>query len=398
MKKLDKELYIKHAKRLSAIIDEKSTFAAFLTRPDFNNVIKTELNVLNACEKLFPKIDLEAKYSSKALVKNFNKLTNDKYTIDENYKYDDETDLIDSINYLFTFCNNMFKVNLDDLVGGKQITATDPKIDLRAKASFDDDSARMNSNFAFAGAGIPLASTPYENPYLLGKAYAKLNDDMKTGKFYRYKTKPEIMPTIKLASCILMCMLSLALIIMAVFAFIANGLQFNVDGKATSLSTVSYGVVYVLLAGFVVYPIVITMKTIVGRSSANLNLKYHYAWGFTVAMLVLSFIMVMLDLKWTWLCPFDVDPSSTSLALLGYQGWKITFLVCCGLIALNIIPVIIGSIINPKPDPVAVEKKIKEYVDMFAGDMPSNGVPPKADVQKPKDVKKTKTKESSKKK
>ncbi|MCQ3914575.1 MAG: hypothetical protein MJ201_02040 [Mycoplasmoidaceae bacterium] len=197
MKKLEKDLYIKHAKRMYAIIDEKSTFASFLTRPDFNNVLKNQLNVLFACEKLFTKVDLEAKYTAKSLVKNFNKLTKDKFKIDENFKYEDETDLIDAINYLYTFCNNMFKVNLDDLVAGKNITATDPKIDLRAKPSFDDEGAKVNPNFAFAGAGIPLAATPYENPYLLGKAYAKLNDDMKQGKFYRYKTQPRIIPIVK---------------------------------------------------------------------------------------------------------------------------------------------------------------------------------------------------------
>lgn len=397
MKKLEKELYIKHAKRLCAIIDEKSTFASYLARPDFNNVIKTQLNVLNACEKLFPKIDLDAKYSSKVLVKTFNKITKDKYSIDENYKYEDQTDLIDSINYLFTFCNNMFKVNLDDLVSGKKVTATDPKIDLRAKAQYDDEGTKMNSNYAFAGAGIPLASTPYENPYLLGKAYAKLNDDMKEGKFYRYKTQPKIIPTIKLVSCILMCLLSLGLITMAVFAFLANGLQFNVDGKATPLSTISYGVVYILLALFMFYPIVVTMKTIVGKASKNLNLMYHYAWGFTIAIIALSLLMIMLDLRWTWLPPYDIDPSSAPITILGHTGWKIMFLVCCGLIVLNVIPVIIGSVCNPKPDPAAVEKKVKEYVDMFAGDMPTNGVPPKADVQKPTDVKKSKSKDTKKK-
>ncbi|MCQ3915676.1 MAG: hypothetical protein MJ195_02965 [Mycoplasmoidaceae bacterium] len=135
--------------------------------------------------------------TSKALTKQFNKATKETFKINEKFKYDDQTDLIDAINYLVTFCNNMFKVNLDDLVSGKNVTATDPKIDLRAKPDMDDEGPRMNRNFAFAAGGIPLASTPYENPYLVGKAYAKLTDDMKQGKFYQYKTKPKIILIVK---------------------------------------------------------------------------------------------------------------------------------------------------------------------------------------------------------
>ncbi|MCQ3914573.1 MAG: hypothetical protein MJ201_02030 [Mycoplasmoidaceae bacterium] len=66
------------------------------------------------------------------------------------------------------------------------------------------------------------------------------------------------------------------------------------------------------------------------------------------------------------------------------------FLVACGLIGLNIIPIILGSIFNPKPDPVAVDKKIKEYIDLFSAESGQSPVPPKADVQKPTDVKETK--------
>lgn len=390
MKKLEKDLYIQHAKRMYAIIDEKSTFASFLTRPDFNNVLKNQLNVLFACEKLFTKVDLEAKYTAKSLVKNFNKLTKDKFKIDENFKYEDETDLIDAINYLYTFCNNMFKVNLDDLVAGKNITATDPKIDLRAKPSFDDEGAKVNPNFAFAGAGIPLAATPYENPYLLGKAYAKLNDDMKQGKFYRYKTQPRIIPIVKWFSFILMGLLSLSLILMGIFAFMANNLAVNDGSQDLILGGIGSGIIYILVAGFGIYTMTIVGLTLFGKNSKNLNLKYHFSWGVIVASLVLIFLMVMLDINKTWLIGFTIYDDPSSLPYIAWTGWRVMFLVACGLIGLNIIPIIFGSIFNPKPDPAAVDKKIKEYIDLFSAESGQSPVPPKADVQKPADVKETK--------
>ena len=72
--KLDKDLYIKHAKRLQAIINDKSTFLNFLNRSDFNSVLKTQLNVLFACEKLFPNEKVDDKFKAKELVNVFNKL------------------------------------------------------------------------------------------------------------------------------------------------------------------------------------------------------------------------------------------------------------------------------------------------------------------------------------
>lgn len=382
MKKLEKELYIKHAKRLAAILDEKSTFLSFLTRPDFKQTISNELNVLAASEKLFPKVDIDHKLTAKSLAKQFNKLTKGDFKIDENYKYEDETDLIDSINYLVTFCNNMFKVNLDDLVAGKNITATDPKIDLRAKPEIDEEGPKMNANFAFAGGGVPLASTPYENPYLVGKAYAKLNDDMKQGKFYRFKTQPKIVPIMKIASSVLMILLSIGLIVMAVFAFMANNLAVSQGEQHGILGGIASGVIYIVVGGFAIYPTYMTLKTVVGKESKNLNSKFHFSWGVIMAVLALSFLMIMLDLNRTWLMPFKIDNPSGN-PYTGWIGWKIMFIVCCGLIGLNIIPLVVGSICNPKPDPEAVEKRIREYIDLFSAEIGTNPVPPKADQQKP---------------
>lgn len=390
MKKLEKDLYIKHAKRLQAIIDEKSTFVSFLTRDDFKKVIQNQLNILNACEKLFPKIDLDAKFTSKALVKTFNNITKDKFKINDNFKYDDETDLIDGINYLFTFCNNMFKVNLDDLVEGKNVTATDPKIDLRAKPQFDDVGPRMNSNFAFAGAGIPLAATPYENPYFVGKAYAKLTDDMKQGKFYRFKTKPSIIPKVKWLAIILLGIVAIALITASVFVFIASSLKIT-DGDATEsigavYATIGSGILYIVLAAFSAYPMYLLIKGLVGKDE---NQKYYFNWTVIMIFILLSMIVVMPDMRITWLMPYQIQEGQGT-ALMAYQAWKILYIVCLGLTGTTLIPMILGSIFNPKPDPEAVEKKIREYVDLFSAESGQSPVPPKADVQKPTSVKDSK--------
>ncbi|XQP54996.1 MAG: hypothetical protein ACOQNV_02575 [Mycoplasmoidaceae bacterium] len=399
MKKLDKDLYIKHAKRLNAILDDKSTFLSFLNRSDFKQTIQNELNVLSACEKLFPNIDLEAKLTSKSLVKQFNKATKENFKLDEKFKYEDETDLIDAINYLATFCNNMFKVNLDDLVAGKNVTATDPKIDLRAKPEMDDDAPRMNRNFAFAAGGIPLASTPYENPYFVGKAYAKLTDDMKQGKFYQYKTKPQVIPIMKWICVIGLMLIGLGALIAAILIFMASSLTVT-DGEETAkisavFGTIGSGVMYILLAGFSAYPIYIMLKGLLGK---NLNTKYNFSWGFVAVFILLTIIVVLPDMRSTWLNPYNFSPDQPVQAMAAYYGWKTMYIVILSCLAFVLIPMVVGAICNPRPDPDAIEKKVREYIDLFSAESGSNPVPPKADVQKPTDVKPSKSKDSKKKK
>ena len=391
MKKLEKDLYIKHAKRMNAIIDEKSTFAPFLTRADFKDVIKNELNVLAACEKLFPKTSSVGS-SAKVLAITFNKITKDNFEINPKFKYDDETDLIDQINYLSTFCNNMFKVNLDDLVEGKKVTATDPHIDLRAKPEFDDQTPRMNRNFAFA-AGIPLAATPYENPYLIGKAYAKLNDDINHGSFYRFKTKPKIIPIVKYISCILSIIMILALLTCAVLAFIATGLEIKDGDETGNINYIMNGIFYIVAGGFGIYPLVMTLTKL-----NNPNKKYFFNWGFVLMFIILSILFTMMDLIPIWLNWDDVILPTTvsSSSYKAFEGLKYLLLVTTCVSGAGIIPIIIGAVCNPKPDPEAIDKKIKEYIDLFSSEVGQAPVPPQADVQKPAEVKDSKKDKPSK--
>lgn len=400
MKELDKNLYIQHAKRLSVILNENSTFLNFLNRKDFKQIIQNELNVLCACEKIFPKIDIESKLTSKILVKKFNKLVNENFKINENQKYEDKADLIDEINYLVTFCSNIFKVNIDDLVAGKNVTATNPQIDLKAKYDASNEGPKMNRNFAFAG-GIPLASTPYENPYLIGKAYAKLSDDMKQGSFYQYKTKPRIIPIVKWVSVIGMLLVALAALIASILIFIASPLQVVVQGDSQQETVrlgraiISSGVMYIILALFAGYPCYVLIKGLIGK---NLNLKFNFKWGFTVIFILLTLIVVMPDMRLTWFASFIIpDSQQGSTSLLAYNMWKIMYIIIMSCLILVLIPIVIGSVFNPKPDTEAIERKIKEYIDLFSAETGTNPVPPKADIQQPVDDKPSKSKDNKKK-
>ncbi len=48
------------------------------------------------------------------------------------------------------------------------------------------------------------------------------------------------------------------------------------------------------------------------------------------------------------------------------------FIVDCSLLVANVIPIVLGSIFNPKLDPEIIERKIKEYIDLFSADTTSS--------------------------
>mgnify|MGYP003335128979 CR=1 FL=1 len=77
----------------------------------------------------------------------------------------------------------------------------------------------------------------------------KLEQDMKQGKFYRYKTKPRIMPIVKWCSIILTILVALSLLISAIFGFIDNTvcLFSPASGEEGNVSMTMNAVFYLVL-------------------------------------------------------------------------------------------------------------------------------------------------------
>ena len=74
-----------------------------------------------------------------------------------------------------------------------------------------------------------------------------------------------------------MMLLATGLILSSVFAFMADQLSIT-DGKDVGkLGGIASGIIYIIVAGFCAYPITMIMKTLVGKTSKNLNLKYHFS-------------------------------------------------------------------------------------------------------------------------
>lgn len=396
MQKLDKKLYEKHAKRLEAILNPQSSFVPHLTRLEFNTILKFELNTLFQIEKKFPEEKLENKYHSKSLVKQFNELTKGEFKIDENYKYEDDGDLIDNINYLVTYCKNIFKVDLDDAVEGKKVVASNPNISFTSKTDVGEAPSMDGAN-AFNMGAMGYATSPLENPYLMGKAYAKLNKDIQSGKVYQYKTKPKAIKFVKLSLFILLLLSVAALVLTAIFCFMANGIKFNNSETTAAYSTITSGMFYLISAGFGIYVLVITAQsTFFKKGHVNENSLYSFNWWFYLAYIILALLITLLDLRITWFYSnYGLSLAQTSgTQYIGFKLWGYGIIATSVTAGLCIAPMIIGAVNAPKTDKEKLEEILKTYVNEINSTFPQPG----PEVQKPVDVKPSEPKKETDKK
>lgn len=399
--KLDKELYTKHAKRLQVIINEKSTFVPYLAKGDFVKVIENSLNTLQACEKTLTNVEIAAKFTAKALAKEFNKLGKNTFKLDDKFKYDDESDLIDNINYLHTYCKNIFKVDLDDLVEGKEVKVSNPKIDLRAKTDVDEmPAAGMGMGMGMGMPGMDMgAMGGYQNPFVMGQAFAKVKQDIGEGKLYSYKSKPKAVIYAKIGSAITIALTIIALIVAAVFAFLSAEYQVKyTDGQAgLKFNATGPGIMYILIAAFGAFPLYQSIK---GLTTKNDNLKYYFTWPWILIFVLMALLFVMPDMRVTWLLTADAGITQTEAAQSAFNAWKIMYIVSLGCCGLCLAPMILGAVCNPKQDEEMIQKAVQRYADeMIAsygfGPHPGQPTPP-TDVQKPVEVKKPNTKKEEK--
>lgn len=394
MEKLTKDLYIKHAKRLQAIINEQSSFAKYLARTDFANILQSQLNMLFALQSKFKKEKVANNLLAQNLVKVFNKITKLNFKLNEKFKLDDDADYIDSMNYLVTYCSNIFKVNIDDLVEGKKVNVAEPNVQIKPET--DDIPSQEGNMFGAAAMGAAFMD-PKQNPFVVGQASAKLQKEIINGQFYRFKTKPKAIPIIKWIATILVMLTSLGLILMSIFAFMANGIQADLGGEVGKqpIPTITDGIFFLLFAGIGVYNTVTFFQT---NLSKNPNDKFYFSWQVLLIFIIGAIFANLFCINDVFQLGFTYqDDISTPIQVLGKNAWHYIWFVNIALTGACIIPIILGSIFNPKVDASSIDKRLGEIIDSLTAGYRQTSQPSKPEVQKPVDVKKPEDKKDKKK-
>jgi hypothetical protein len=118
---------------------------------------------------------------------------------------------------------------------------------------------------------------PEQNPFYLQAANMRIQQEVKSGKLYLFKTKPRIIPFLKAALSLMLFLTGAAAIVLAVGLMLATNITPFSDNKT---SVITDGVLVIILALMCVYLGVIVGIPLIKqiRKQANDNNLYFLDW------------------------------------------------------------------------------------------------------------------------
>lgn len=184
----------------------------------------------------------------------------------------------------------------------------------------------------------------------------------------------------------------LSLILMAIFAFMANKTKIVSAEEDIYFSSITDGIFFILFAGLGIYNLVVFFKSIFSK---NENQIYYFQWQVLLIFIIGAIMAVLFGIDGVFLVQYDLE-AATHLQKIGIQMWKIFWFMSAACVGSCLVPIILASIFNPKIDTGAIDKRLAQIVDQITSNY---GVfkKPTVDAQKPVEVKKPKrTKKDSK--
>lgn len=423
-----KSLYLEQIKTISTLLDNQE----FVNLIKENELLRTnfvdQISVLRFLEKrltdtkLIEKQISESKKKKQKLdlieikdldksdiyMKKFKELSSSSAEFNEFEEVKKTEDIKDTIKYLDVFLKNTFNKDLKYFLENKpsEETVKAEKIEdnfepqLNENQSFESNKSGMFGGGMFGNGmfGGPTPNVSYENfveQQLMGLASGELRNQITSGKFYLYKTKPKIMLFLKNILGSLLILTSLVWVLVLITQSITTSLQ------AKSLSAMWYGdpndsTPIVLDAGntfftYILYILLICCFAFTGYkylvNKKNENTIYGFdkraAIMYIVLMLIISgtFIFYLV----TWIPHIDAikslsvgtyipqnsssSNSPSSVTVTNSPTAVITFQICTwailsGLIlfVLLITGFIIAWINAPKIDEERIQLKTQELI------------------------------------
>lgn len=356
--KLNKQIFIQHAKRIQFILNDSSPFLTYLKKESLITVLQSSLNVLYILEHKFVEIKMPTLYSSKSLIKNFNNLCKNDFVIKKPTENLSDDEIIDTINYLPIYCKNIFKVDIDQLIKNKKNINSNNHTDALANIKnpqYDINSNYDNNNF-FLTDNFDHAN--------FSNAAKKISYDFKKGNFYIYQSKTKLIPILKLILIVFLFFLSFALFSCCVFAILSKDLWVAVDGKEGQLGghAIISGCVYAIIGLMTIYQIYLLINDF---KSKNDNKIYHARVMLPFITIILAILMIAPDIKWTWLINQYIDKvlENQQLILGYYKMWKYLYLSIILLLIVSLIILITTMVFNPKINSKLLFDQLGKYVN-----------------------------------
>jgi hypothetical protein len=190
-----------------------------IAQANLQSIIEKQLNILNYLEKT----NASKVLKSATLLKKYNELSGKTYVIDKNVKYVDNDVLVDDINYLGVYIRNIYKIDLEALADGKEAKIVTPTV--------TDATPKQGpaAGFPFMMPGMGAGMSSDNNPMYAAMANARVQADAAQGKVYLFKTKPQLMPILKLIMGICLVICGLSSIFVGIGMALCQGSTFLID-------------------------------------------------------------------------------------------------------------------------------------------------------------------------
>lgn len=356
---------IKNSKKLISDIDSNlkiifnsSTLLNKLKDETFEGVVLKQISILKFLEE-----KAKVKESDADLwLKKLNDINGSKCEF-EKTEYSNQDDIIDDINYLSVYVQNMFKKPLsefkkDDIkvnaVPTNNQSEQQQKVENTAPTMFPMFPDGMNNQFSPTD---NFQMWPAEMQMMVART--KLQQMVNTGEFYQYRSKPLIIKIIKYIISGVAIGLALLSILIGIFLLLSNGVEITVNGKtdnlATNYFTLISQIIYALLFLWIAYIFLKPLK--------NENQIYSYNKFFGYVMLIIIIYSFLSQISVSFLYQNVDIKTTTAQQKIGYHGFVVCNFIQVALFGVALIVDVLGLVFSPKPDIERINAKLVQIIE-----------------------------------
>lgn len=362
--KINSNQIIENAKKNLDKLFSNSFLLNKLIDVQFKELVVKQISILNYYEKKDKK---NKKSEASLFLKKLNEINNTNFSFVD-IEYSKLEDAMDDVNYLKTFINNVYKVDLDlSQQKEQEIIKVDTVNDIKNNTSSGNGVFMGGFNMPMDGM---FNQEMFQEQLFRKMAYDKYYSEVMKGEFYEYKTKPLSIIIFKYIIASLILLFVLSIIVKVIFQILIGTIYYNnVNGNPQPMSLFNVfstlpDVMMVLFMVFIFYRLI--------KPTKNDNIKYFIQWKSLV--LFFSFILISLTInipeiiKWysnrdSW----ENLPSNMGKIQNMHIYLAMSFVYYGEFVLLTIL-VAIASVFNPKKDSERINKKLESlYNDIKSG-------------------------------
>ena len=313
----------------------------FTNNNRFISLFEKELFFLYCLEKKCSKdINLGNKFLVKSLIHDYNKRIGKNFVLPFKTKVD-LNNLDDEINYLFVYCRNVYKVDLNELA--KNNLFKQKTIETNHVNNFDEKKNQQKFNF-------------------VNSTDMKILEQIKLGKIFIYMSRPKIIPILKKIFSFLFLINILLIIFMVIISIRINGLCLSSDSTInTQWNIINYFFLLFLNITFFSKFIQETMN------KHNDNIKYYFQWRPALLIFTINFFsFIYADFNlFKAIENYDksqLDDYFLYFSLVSY--WYAWLMIIMSLISIFLL-IILAIHYNPKKDITMIRKLIEQQISEF---------------------------------